>query len=431
MSRAHRRTLIIRRHVALAAVIASLILAALPRAAAAESGMLHAGDSVLLDAGGSPLLLRCVNLGAWLNPEGYLVGEGSFAALTTSPSEIRERLAALVGPAKAASFWQDWTRAFVAESDFKRLKEKGFNCVRLPLTAKTLVAGETGERVLLDAAAIAPVDRAVAWGAAYGIYVFLDLHDAPGGQNSLASVSDVPSTDRVARLWQGPTAAQNRRLTIRLWHALAQRYAEASVVGGYDLLNEPELPTGIAPAELARLYDDIIAAIRTVDHAHLIVLEGNHYAHDFAALGTPADANVMYEFHEYALFNRAWRAPTQQTLQPFLALRAATKKPLWLGEFGEETAPWQANMVRLMQANGIGWAVWPWKRIDFRNGHPVIATIAVPPAWKEIAGYLVGRGFARKPPAALAEQAMAQMLEAIRTANCREDEAVEKVLAGE
>jgi hypothetical protein len=87
-------------------------------------------------------------------------------------------------------------------------------------------------------------------------------------------------------------------------------------------------------------------------------------------------------------------------------------------------------MVRLMQANGIGWAVWPWKRIDFGNGHPVIEAIGVPPAWKEIAGYLVGRRFARKPPPPLAEQAMAQMLQAIRTAKCRADEAIEPALAG-
>jgi hypothetical protein len=70
----------------------------------------------------------------------------------------------------------------------------------------------------------------------------------------------------------------------------------------------------------------------------MLVLEGNDYAHDFINLRDFPDRNVMFEFHEYAIFNRAWRAPNSRALAPFLALRAATGRPLWLGEFGEKHA---------------------------------------------------------------------------------------------
>jgi hypothetical protein len=392
--------------------------------------MLHARGGAVTDGHGKPVLLRCVNLSPWLIPEGYLVGQGSLAALTTSPSQIKRRLEAVIGPAESRRFWQDWTNSFVVAQDFQHLEAEGFNCVRLPLSAKRLVRDSGTGGVVLDATGIAPVDRAVAWGQQYGLYVILDLHDAPGGQNALQSVSDVPSTDRTARLWLGPTAAENRKQTIDLWRALAARYAHARAVGGYDLLNEPDLPEGVAKSALPQLYSAITAAIRSIDRSHLIILEGDVYAHDFSSLQSPSDHNVMYEFHEYAFFNRTWRAPTQRSLAPFLQLRAATRLPIWLGEFGEDTLQWQMQMVELMKANHIGWAVWPWKRIDLHNSHPVIETIRAPQAWNALAGYLVGAWLARRPSRSQAERAMRLMLRAIRTPNCTEDEALGRMLAG-
>ena len=413
------------------AIFAAWLCVALPARANAGAAMLHAAGGVVIDRGGAHVALRCVNLSPWLIPEGYLMGQGSFAGLTTSPSQIKQRLETVVGPDKAHAFWQSWTRAFVDEADFRRLKGQGFNCVRLPLNASYLTQSLGTDNVSFDAAGIAPVDAAVGWGRTYGIYVFLDLHDAPGGQNPVPSVSDVPSTDRVARLWSGPTAAANQQKTVALWRAIAARYATADHVGGYDLLNEPELPGAVEPSRLADLYGSIIAAIRKVDHAHMIVIEGNHYAHDFSALRSVADADVMYEFHEYAIFNPGWHTPTAAALAPFLALRRETHRPLWLGEFGEQTLDWQKAMVDLMKANAIGWAVWPWKRIDLGNSHPVAETIATPAAWNAISGYLVGRWFARKPPPDQAELAMSQMVRAVRTENCREDGALIRVLTGD
>jgi endoglucanase len=118
-------------------------------------------------------------------------------------------------------------------------------------------------------------------------------------------------------------------------------------------------------------------------------------------------------------------------LAPFLQLRQATGKPLWLGEFGENTAVWQGQVVDLLRVHGVGWAIWPWKRVDLGTSHPAIETIEVPRSWRDLAGYLVGRWLVRKPTPTEAEQALAEMLVAVRTTNCRTDQALEKVLADE
>ena len=392
--------------------------------------MLHVSNGAVVDAEGAPVQLRCVNLSPWLDPEPYLIGK-ALRGLTRSPSELKQKLADLVGPAEAQAFWRQWEDTFITRADFARLKQQGFDCVRLPINYKTIVKASPDGAIALDDAGLAPVDHAVAWGAEYGICVILDLHAAPGGQNPASTVADVPSSDADANLWLVPDAPANQKMTVELWRALAARYAKARSVGGYDLLNEPALPSAVSKDELIKLYSAITAAIRSVDPDHMIILEGNDYAHDFSFFPPPADANVMYEFHEYSLLNRAWRTPNQKALGPFLDLRAKTHMPLWLGEFGEDTLDWQTQMVQLMKANGIGWAVWPWKRIDLENNHPVIEIITMPDAWEKLFRYLVGAWFSGKPSRAAAEQGMAQMLEAIGTQNCTENVALAKTLAGQ
>jgi endoglucanase len=390
--------------------------------------MLHAASGYVVDQRGAPVSLRCVNLSPWLDPEPYLLVK-AFRALETSPSELKQRLAQLVGPDEAQSFWQQWEDAFVTEEDFKRLAKAGFTCVRLPINYKDILNGvETGKGAL-DESRLFPVDQAVAWGEKYDIYVMIDLHVAPGGQNTAPTVADVPSNDQRARLWEGSMARQNQELTIALWRALAARYGKARSVGGYDLLNEPVLPPGVSKQTLRGLYSAITTAIRSVDPDHMIILEGDKYAHDFSALEPPPDANVMYEFHEYSLGQRAWGTPNQEALEPFIKLRASSGMPLWLGEFGENSLDWQKQMVQLMKSNEIGWAVWPWKRIALDNGHPVIESIVVPDSWNKLSKYAVGAIFTGKPTAPQAREGMEQILRAIRTQNCEEDLSLEGILA--
>ncbi|HEX8924234.1 MAG TPA: hypothetical protein VF786_00505, partial [Terriglobales bacterium] len=52
--------------------VCSLLLALLlPPALLAQHGFVHASGPDLVDGSGKPLLLRGINLGNWLEPEGY------------------------------------------------------------------------------------------------------------------------------------------------------------------------------------------------------------------------------------------------------------------------------------------------------------------------------------------------------------------------
>ncbi len=392
--------------------------------------MLHAVAGKVLDGNGVPVILRGVNLSPWLDPQPYLLSKG-IRPLFQSPSDFKKRMADLIGPDVADTFWQKWTDSFVTEDDFRRMAEQGINCVRLPVNYKDFIFSDDHGTVSYSEAGIAPVDRAIAWGQKYGIYVILDLHYMPGGQNTFAAQSDLHSGEKSAQLWSGPNAVQNQTMAVDVWRAIAARYTSKSSVGGYDLVNEPNLPPGVSPDALHHLYAAMIAAIRTVDGKHMLIVEGNGFAHDFSELSSINGPNILYEFHEYSIFNPAWKTPNAKALQPFLDLRTSTQRPIWLGEFGEESLSWQTAMVQLMNANQIGWAVWPWKRIDLGNGHPVLETINAPNSWQKLCDYLGGAMFTKKPTPEQAEQAMSEMIEAVQTSNCREDPEVLRMMKGE
>jgi hypothetical protein len=386
------------------------------------ASMVHAAGTVIVDGDGAPLSLRCVNVDAWLLPIPYLVSDAS-KALLTSPSEFAARLDAVVGAPRAAEFWRQWRDAFITEADFARIHALGFNCARLVVYHRA-IATVTGDQATLDEARVAHVDAAVAWAKAQRLYLVLDLHTAPGGQNALPTVADVPSSDPVARLWEGPTAAANQRATVALWRALAERYKDETVIAGFDLLNEPSLPDGVAPSALVDLYRRLIAAVREVDPRHLVFVEGDALAHDFSMFDAPLDANLAYEFHAYALTGlEAWATPELADLQPYLDLRAAHDRPLWLGEFGEQTLEWQTQMTALMDQHDIGWALYPWKRKQTLFWNPVPQRIPDMPKWYAVAAYLARSpgGSTQPPSAADAEAGMAEALSVIGVERCAED----------
>ena len=118
------------------------------------------------------------------------------------------------------------------------------------------------------------------------------MHCAPGGQNG-GPISD---SDGTARLW---LEENNKLLTIQIWREIAEYYSDHTLIGGYDLINEPVLPTGVTLSEFKQLYVDITSAVREVDQNHIVFIEGNWYGTDFSGLTPPWDENMSYSFHKY------------------------------------------------------------------------------------------------------------------------------------
>jgi endoglucanase len=205
------------------------------------------------------------------------------------------------------------------------------------------------------------------------VYVVLDLHSAPGGQSKIFVADPEPD-----RLWDS-AAAQDR--TVALWRMLATRYRGRAVVAGYDLLNEPDPPSGVA---LADLYRRIIRAIREVDPDHLLVIEGADAAKDFSMFSRPLDPNQIYSFHIYTWFGN----DAAKRVAKYGNLAAELEVPMSCGEFGENTVDQIREQVALFDATPwlTGWSFWTWKKA--KNRYPALHEIVVTPSWQATVDWL-------------------------------------------
>ena len=308
---------------------------------------LHASGTKILNGNGEEIILRGIGLGGWLVPEGYMLQTSGFA---NSPTEIQAKIAALIGDANTDQFFRLYRNNYVNRRDINRIAQWGFNSIRLPMHYALLTPRDQPGVYLEEGFAI--VDSLLSWCEANRLYLILDLHCAPGGQNN-GNISDYISGS--PSLWESQL---NQTRTIDLWKKLAERYATEEWIGGYDLLNETNWDLGATNLLLRSLSIGITNAIRQVDRNHIVFIEGNRYATDFAGLAPPWDSNMVYSFHKY------WNANDQGSISGYLNLRSSTNRPLWLGESGENSNQWFSDCIALMENNRIGWSWWPHKKIE-------------------------------------------------------------------
>ncbi|MFT4029720.1 MAG: cellulase family glycosylhydrolase [Protaetiibacter sp.] len=255
----------------------------------------------------------------------------------------------MVGPKAAEEFWTRFRDSFFAEEDVAAIAEAGFDHIRLPINSRVVMT-ESGD--MLDGG-LELIDRAIAWCRDRGLSVLLDLHGAPGGQTG-TNIDDSPH-GRPELFIQ----ARYRAQAVELWTELARRYRDEPAVMGYDLLNEP-LPNEwqhVYRDELAALYRDLTSAIRAVDPNHLLMYEGAHWATNWDLFTEVWDDNSCLQFHKY------WSAPDTASLRRFLDARERLGLPIYMGEGGENNPEWLYTAFRLYEHHGIGWNLWPWKKV--------------------------------------------------------------------
>jgi endoglucanase len=307
-------------------------------------GYLHSLGTYIFDGNNHLITLRGMGLGGWLVPEGYMIGTSSFA---NSPTAFLNAVTALVGVDNADQFFESYRKMYVQRKDIDSLARWGFNSVRLPMHYGLLSSGQ-GQYV---EAGFAIIDSLLSWCEADSLYLILDMHCAPGGQNA-DNISDYQGPPS---LWESAACQQ---WTAEIWKTIAARYATKQWIGGYDLLNETawSFPSGNGP--LRDLLVRITDSIRTVDRNHLIFAEGNWYATDFSGLTPPWDNNMAWSFHKY------WNTNDYNAISGYINLRNTTSRPLWLGESGENSNQWFSDCISLVESNFIGWSWWTLKKIE-------------------------------------------------------------------
>ncbi|HKO62195.1 MAG TPA: cellulase family glycosylhydrolase, partial [Pyrinomonadaceae bacterium] len=175
---------------------------------------------------GKPLLLKGINLGNWLLPEGYM-----FKFKTAnSPRRIETVINQLVGEEEGRRFWKTYQQNYITREDIKFIRQSGFNSVRVPFSYRLFVTETEPRR--LEGAGYRLLDDVVAWCKSEYLYVILDMHAAPGGQTG----------DNIDDSWGYPflfESAESQQLTVNIWRKIAARYQNEPIIIGYDLLNEP------------------------------------------------------------------------------------------------------------------------------------------------------------------------------------------------
>src|SRR5262245_12617366 len=176
---------------------------------------------------GSTLDIKGISLGNWLMPEGYMLK----FEVAKAPRQIFGAFERLLGPVRAKVFWTRFRDSYIRQDDIDFIKAVGFNTIRIPLHYALFMTDDgvmTGEGWVL-------LDRALGWARAAGLHVIVDLHAAPGGQTGI-NHDDGPGYPLMFYL------PRDRALTVKLWQAIARRYAGNPAILGYDILNEPIAP---------------------------------------------------------------------------------------------------------------------------------------------------------------------------------------------
>ena len=364
---------------------------------------------------GKPLLLKGINLGNWLLPEGYMF---KFKA-ANSPRRIQTVINELIGEDAGRQFWKTYQENYITQEDIKFIKHSGFNSVRVPFSYRLFVSDSAPTR--LEGEGYRLLDKVIAWCKTEHLYVILDMHAAPGGQTG----------DNIDDSWGYPflfESPESQDLTVRIWRQLAARYRNEPTVIGFDLLNEPIAhyfdDANLNP-KLEPLYRKIVAGIREVNRNQLVFLGGARWDTNFKVFGPPFDSKLVYTFHKY------WMEVNQGAIQEYLDFRNKYNVPVWMGESGENTDEWIDSFRTLLEANNIGWCFWPYKRMDATS---CVVSINPPAEWETIVGFAEGPRTTfeevrkHRPPKDKVQQALSSYLERIKFANCRINQGYLKAL---
>jgi endoglucanase len=198
---------------------------------------------------------------------------------------------------------------------------------------------------------------------------------------------------------------------VKLWRAIAQRYAGDPAILGYDLLNEPIAPfhdVALLNPRLESFYREVTAAIREVDPGRIVFLAAGQWSTRFDMFGPPFTDNLAYTYHAF------WSSTKRDSIQRHLNYANRYDVPLFLGETGEFTDKWNEGFRRLHEMQGIGWAFWSYKNLDTPS---TVVSIRRPDGWDEIVAFADGTRKDR-PDQALVDRAIAQYLDNILLRNC-------------
>lgn len=332
-----------------------------------DSNYVHLSNAQLVDSNGTVIRLKGVNFGGWLMWEAWEWGGG-----LNSESWIMSTIESRTSPAFAQSFRERVYENYITRDDIMAVHDLGLNSIRVPFNHSFFDNGSNSNE--LSETHFQLIDQLLNWCEEFHVYVILDMHAAPGGQNPLF-ISDPD----LQKLWNDLGNQDQMR---KIWKAIAARYKNRKIILGYDIMNEPAPPNN---TDMANLYASVITAIRQEDSHHLLIVEGANYAKDFSIFQTKIDNNQVFSFHFYPWLQT--EAAQLQQLQQFSDFANQVQAPLWCGEYGE-ASPNDLQQIRSKlessNYNFCGRSFWTWKKVKLdANSYP-LQEIHISDQWKKM-----------------------------------------------
>ncbi|KAF7196820.1 Beta-xylosidase [Pseudocercospora fuligena] len=343
-----------------------------------STGILKVQGDKVVDGDGKPIILRGAGLGGWMNMENFITGYPG------QESQHRTSMLKVLGQEKYEFFFDKLLDYFFTEADAEFFsKDLGLNCLRIPFNYHHF-EDDMNPRVLKENNGFKYLDRIVEICSKYEIYVILDLHAVPGGQNPDWHSDNVTNH---AAFWEHKDF-QDR--VVWLWEIIAERYKNENFVAGYNLINEPCDPLHY---RLVRFYERIEKAVRKVDGEHILWLDGNTFSMEFKYFEELSLENVVYGLHDYAMmgFPKGDRYEGSQEQDEKLEsqfLRKAEfmrsiRGPIWNGEWGPVYADSKldedaedvnqarynllAKQMDIYDKYGVHWNIWLYKDIGLQG----------------------------------------------------------------
>ncbi len=343
------------------------------RAPADAGVLLRVEGDRLVRGDGTPVVLRGVGLGGWMNMENFITGYPSTESLQ------RKALRSALGEEGYRRFFDSFLRAFFDDDDAGYLASLGLNCVRLPFNYRHF---EDDDRPFeLKQEGFGHLERAVDLCARHGLYTILDLHALPGFQNQ-GWHSDNPT--HWAFFW-AHRHFQDR--AVHLWEALADRFKDNPWVAGYNPVNEPG---DVTDRVIGPFYQRLHDAIRAVDPRHVLFLDGNRYSNQFDMFGDPLP-NSVYALHDYLppgmVDGGDYPGTTRgehydrDVVEKWFLERSEymrrTGTPIWVGEFGpvytgdpardEQRYRLLQDQLGTYREHQASWSIWTYKDIGLQG----------------------------------------------------------------
>lgn len=277
--------------------------------------------------------------------------------------------------------------------DFEQIQSLGCDVIRLPINLHFMTNGAPDYS--LDPLFLNFLDQVVDWAEELNMHLILDNHTFDPAANTDPNVGTILE---------------------KVWLQMAEHFKERSNLIYYEILNEPH---GISHALWNAIQQDVVAAIRTVDDTHTIIVGGAEWNSFYALDEMPVytDDNLIYTFHFYdpflfthqgaswvepslvplanvpfpynaatmpdlpASFNGTWiqsaynnyaNEGNEQGMEELLGIavqfREEREVPIFCGEFGvlmdnsdnEDRVFWYEKIVEILETNNIGWTMWDY-----------------------------------------------------------------------